>query len=34
MMTVEGIGSLERLSPLQQAFVEKDAMQCGFCTAL
>ena len=30
--TVEGIGSPERLSPLQQAFVEKDAMQCGFCT--
>jgi aerobic-type carbon monoxide dehydrogenase small subunit (CoxS/CutS family) len=30
--TVEGIGSPERLTPLQAAFVEKDAMQCGFCT--
>jgi aerobic-type carbon monoxide dehydrogenase small subunit (CoxS/CutS family) len=30
--TVEGIGSPERMSPLQQAFVEADAMQCGFCT--
>ncbi len=30
--TVEGIGTPEHLSPLQQAFVEKDALQCGFCT--
>jgi len=30
--TVEGLGTPERLSPLQAAFVEKDAMQCGFCT--
>ena len=30
--TVEGIGSPEHMSPLQQAFVEKDALQCGFCT--
>jgi aerobic-type carbon monoxide dehydrogenase small subunit (CoxS/CutS family) len=30
--TVEGIGSPERMTPLQAAFVEKDAMQCGFCT--
>jgi aerobic-type carbon monoxide dehydrogenase small subunit (CoxS/CutS family) len=30
--TVEGLGTPERLSPLQQAFVEKDALQCGFCT--
>jgi aerobic-type carbon monoxide dehydrogenase small subunit (CoxS/CutS family) len=30
--TVEGIGSPEKMSPLQAAFVEKDAMQCGFCT--
>ena len=30
--TVEGIGTPERMSPLQAAFVEKDAMQCGFCT--
>ncbi len=30
--TVEGLGTPERMSPLQAAFVEKDAMQCGFCT--
>jgi aerobic-type carbon monoxide dehydrogenase small subunit (CoxS/CutS family) len=30
--TVEGIGTPERMTPLQAAFVEKDAMQCGFCT--
>jgi aerobic-type carbon monoxide dehydrogenase small subunit (CoxS/CutS family) len=30
--TVEGIGTPESLSPLQAAFVEKDALQCGFCT--
>jgi xanthine dehydrogenase YagT iron-sulfur-binding subunit len=29
--TVEGLGTPERMSPLQAAFVEKDAMQCGFC---
>ncbi len=30
--TVEGIGTPENLSELQKAFVEKDALQCGFCT--
>jgi aerobic-type carbon monoxide dehydrogenase small subunit (CoxS/CutS family) len=30
--TVEGLGTPEKMSPLQQAFVEKDALQCGFCT--
>lgn len=30
--TVEGLGSPEHLSPVQAAFVEKDALQCGFCT--
>jgi xanthine dehydrogenase YagT iron-sulfur-binding subunit len=29
--TIEGIGTPEKMSPLQEAFVEKDAMQCGFC---
>jgi aerobic-type carbon monoxide dehydrogenase small subunit (CoxS/CutS family) len=29
--TVEGLGTPEKMSPLQAAFVEKDAMQCGFC---
>ena len=30
--TVEGLGTLERMSPVQAAFVECDAMQCGYCT--
>lgn len=31
--TVEGIGTPDHLSPVQSAFVEKDAMMCGFCTS-
>jgi len=30
--TVEGIGSPERLSPVQAAFHDGHASQCGFCT--
>jgi xanthine dehydrogenase YagT iron-sulfur-binding subunit len=30
--TVESLGTPERLHPLQAAFVEHDAQQCGFCT--
>jgi len=30
--TVEGIGTPERLSPVQAAFGEADAMMCGYCT--
>ncbi len=30
--TVEGLGTPEKLSPVQAAFAECDAMQCGFCT--
>ena len=30
--TVEGLGSPENLHPVQAAFVENDAQQCGFCT--
>jgi len=30
--TIEGLGSEENLHPLQKAFVENDAQQCGFCT--
>jgi xanthine dehydrogenase YagT iron-sulfur-binding subunit len=30
--TIEGLGSKDDLHPLQQAFVENDAQQCGFCT--
>jgi xanthine dehydrogenase YagT iron-sulfur-binding subunit len=30
--TVEGLASSEHLAPIQAAFVEYDAFQCGFCT--
>jgi len=30
--TIEGIGTPDRLHPLQQAFREHHALQCGFCT--
>src|SRR5262249_42150884 len=30
--TVEGIGSPEGLTPLQQCFLEGAALQCGICT--
>ena len=29
--TLEGIGTPERLDPLQEAFLEEDAAQCGYC---
>jgi xanthine dehydrogenase YagT iron-sulfur-binding subunit len=32
IQTVEGLGTVEKLHPLQAAFVENDAQQCGFCT--
>jgi carbon-monoxide dehydrogenase small subunit len=30
--TVEGLGDYRNLHPLQQAFLEEGAVQCGFCT--
>ena len=30
--TIEGLGSVGRMSSLQSAFVANDALQCGFCT--
>ena len=33
IQTVEGLAQGDELDPLQQAFVEHDAPQCGFCTS-
>lgn len=30
--TIEGIGTATELHAVQQAFIEHDALQCGFCT--
>ncbi len=30
--TIEGLGDETEMHPLQQAFVEHDALQCGYCT--
>jgi len=30
--TIEGLGSPERLHPMQAAFVKHDGFQCGYCT--
>ena len=31
--TIEGLGSPERPDPLQAAFIEEQAAQCGYCTS-
>lgn len=32
LTTVEGLGSPENMNEVQKAFVEQDALMCGFCT--
>ena len=33
LLTIEGLAAGDALHPVQSAFVEHDALQCGFCTA-
>ena len=33
VLTVEGLGDGDTLDPIQEAFIEHGAVQCGFCTS-
>jgi nicotinate dehydrogenase subunit A len=33
VMTIEGLGTIEQPGPMQRAFIEQQAAQCGYCIA-
>jgi xanthine dehydrogenase YagT iron-sulfur-binding subunit len=33
ILTIEGLSEGKNLDPIQQAFIDEDAFQCGFCTS-
>jgi xanthine dehydrogenase YagT iron-sulfur-binding subunit len=32
LLTIEGVSAANTLHPMQQAFIDHDALQCGYCT--
>ena len=32
ILTIEGLGTIDNLHPIQQSFIEAHGLQCGFCT--